>query len=171
MEEEKVFVLFWNVQEDQIYIKFARKDADRQFLEDDCSSMVPKSLKIKLTIIITLSFHAKTHDPIGLVIPTCMTSALLFRVSMQLIKKKVKGKIPWTKFCQKIQWFTHKKFCKDLQQQFKKIESAAVEQQHQHQHGSEGVHGGHGHSHSHQRPPVAAEDIMRDLQNMKVDGL
>lgn len=73
--------------------------------------------------------------------------------------------------CQKIQWFTHKKFCKDLQQQYKKIESAAVEQQHQHQHGSEGVHGGHGHSHSHQRPPVAAEDIMRDLQNMKVDGL
>ena len=85
--------------------------------------------------------------------------------------------------CQKIQWFTHKKFCKDLQQQFKKIESAAVEQQHQHgieggdgggcsghDHGHGGGHG-HSHSHPHQRPHIPAEDIMRDLQNMKVDGL
>ena len=81
--------------------------------------------------------------------------------------------------CQKAHWFTHKKFCKNLQEQFKKIESAAAEQ---HLHGDgeggggggcgglSGGGGGHGHSHP-QRPHVDANDIMKDLQNMKMGGL
>lgn len=73
--------------------------------------------------------------------------------------------------CQKTHWFTHKKFCKDLQQRFKEIESAAAEQ---HQHGGGGCCDGgsghsHSHGHSHQRPHVDSDDIMRDLKNMKVD--
>jgi len=73
--------------------------------------------------------------------------------------------------CQKAHWFTHKKFCKDLLEQFKKIESAAAEQQ---LHcggeggccGSQGG-GDQGHCNS-QRPHVDANDIMKDLQNMKM---
>ena len=161
VDEEKVLGLYWDVQKDQFYVKFALKDADRQFLEDsgfsvanekslvtvgnvptstptvgseptstptvgiiptstptvgseptstptvgiiptstptdacDTPVAVPRTLKMKLTIRIALSFHAKTHDPIGLVLPTRMIGALLFRVSLQLIKKEVKGKIPW----------------------------------------------------------------------------
>ena len=88
MEEEKVLDLFWDVKNDEIYIKFARKDVDLQFLSNI-------KIKLKFTLRIALSFHAKTHDPIGLVLPTCMICALLFRVSLQLIKKEVRGKIPW----------------------------------------------------------------------------
>ena len=74
--------------------------------------------------------------------------------------------------CQKTQWFTHKKFCKDLQEQFKKIESAAAADQHQHSGDGGCCGGGGGHSHSHhQRPQVDADDIMKDLKNMKVGGL
>jgi len=70
-------------------------------------------------------------------------------------------------FCQKTHWFTHKKFCKDLQQKFKEIESAAAEQQHQ-QGGGDGCCNDSGCS---KRPQVDANDIMRDLKNMKIDGL
>ena len=78
--------------------------------------------------------------------------------------------------CQKAHWFTHKKFCKNLQEQFKKIEEAAAEK---HLHGDGdgggdgccGGHGGGGVPQSHQRPQVDAKDIMKDLQNLKIDGL
>jgi len=66
--------------------------------------------------------------------------------------------------CQKTHWFTHKKFCKDLQQQFKKIECAAAEQS---QCGGGGCCPGGGGD----RPHVNADDIMKDLKNMGVNGL
>ena len=33
VEEEKVLGLLWNVQNDKIYVKFAKKDADLQYLD------------------------------------------------------------------------------------------------------------------------------------------
>ena len=68
--------------------------------------------------------------------------------------------------CQKTHWFTHKKFCKDLQQQFKKIECAAAEQS---QCGGGGCCPGGGGGGD--RPHVNADDIMKDLKNMGVNGL
>ena len=52
-------------------------------------------LPLKLTIRICLSVHAKTYDPLGLVLPTRMIGNLLFRESLQLLKKERQGKIPW----------------------------------------------------------------------------
>ena len=108
IDEEKVLGLYWDVQKDQFYVKFAMREADKKFLEEgglavddetslaDASSIpIVKSVALKLTLRIALSLHAKTHDPIGLVLPTRMIGALLFRESLQLIKKGVKGKIPW----------------------------------------------------------------------------
>ena len=54
-----------------------------------------REIKPKLTLRICLSFHAKTHDPLGLVLPTRMIGNLLFRKSLQKVKKEQKGKIPW----------------------------------------------------------------------------
>ena len=52
-------------------------------------------MKPVLTLRIGLSFHAKTYDPLGLVLPTRMIGNLLFRKSLQLLKKEQKGRIPW----------------------------------------------------------------------------
>ena len=37
----------------------------------------------------------KIFDPLGLVMPTKMIGNLLFRISLQVIKKEGKGRIPW----------------------------------------------------------------------------
>ena len=50
-----------------------------------------------LMLRISLSIHAKTSDPQGLVLPTRMIGNLLFRKSLQTIKKEQKGKIPLEK--------------------------------------------------------------------------
>ena len=52
-------------------------------------------VKLKLTLRIALRFHMKTFDPLGLVMPTKMIGNLLFRSSLQIIKKEEKGRIPW----------------------------------------------------------------------------
>ena len=62
-------------------------------------------LKIKLTLRISLSLHAKAYDPIGLVLPTKMVGAILFRKTLQFVNAKFplseakskihKGKIRW----------------------------------------------------------------------------
>ena len=56
---------------------------------------IPQTLKPKLTIRMSLSFHAKVFDPLGLVLPTRMIGMLLFRTSLQEMKKELKGRIPW----------------------------------------------------------------------------
>ena len=37
----------------------------------------------------------KIFDPLGLVMPTKMIGNLLFRISLQFVKKEGKGRIPW----------------------------------------------------------------------------
>ena len=54
-------------------------------------------MKPKLTIRMSLSFHAKVFDPLGLVLPTRLIGMLLFRTSLQEMKKELKGRIPWDK--------------------------------------------------------------------------
>ena len=57
--------------------------------------MISKQMKMVLTLRISLSIHAKTYDPLGLVLPTRMIGNLLFRKSLQTIKKEQKENIPW----------------------------------------------------------------------------
>ena len=53
------------------------------------------NIKPYLTIRACLSIHAKTYDPLGLILPTKMVGNLLFRETLQKMKREKKGKIPW----------------------------------------------------------------------------
>ena len=95
-EEEKALGVFWNAKDDQFYVKPGITDKERNLVVSiDSSESLPRSVKPVLTLRIGLSFHAKAYDPLGLVLPTRMIGSLLFRKSLQLLKKEQKGKIPW----------------------------------------------------------------------------
>ena len=67
-------------------------------------------MKPKLTIRMSLSFHAKVFDPLGLVLPTRLIGMLLFRTSLQEMKKELKGRIPWDEHLEGdllAQWLTY----------------------------------------------------------------
>ena len=64
--------------------------------------MEPRDLGLKiiqikpaLTLRIGLSLHAKAYDPLGLVLPTRMIGNILFRKSLQRLRRKKKGKVNW----------------------------------------------------------------------------
>ena len=95
-EEEKALGVFWNAKDDWFYVKPGITEKERGLLSSiDNSEVLPRSVKPVLTLRIGLSFHAKAYDPLGLVLPTRMIGNLLFRKSLQLLKKEQKGKIPW----------------------------------------------------------------------------
>ena len=77
-------------------MKLGITDKERDLISSiESSQSLPRSVKPVLTLRIGLSFHAKTYDPLGLVLPTRMIGNLLFRKSLQLLKKEQKGRIPW----------------------------------------------------------------------------
>ena len=52
-------------------------------------------VKPVLTLVAALSIHAKCYDPLGLVFPCKMVGNLLLRRSIQILKREIKGPIPW----------------------------------------------------------------------------
>ena len=42
-----------------------------------------------------MSLHAKSYDPLGLILPTKMIGSILFKVTLNGLKKFNSGKIPW----------------------------------------------------------------------------
>ena len=97
-EEEKALGVFWNVKEDEFYVKPGLTDKEKSLIDTrsiDVSETVKRPVKPVLTLRIGLSFHANAYDPLGLVLPTRMIGNLLFRNSLQTLKKDQKGKIPW----------------------------------------------------------------------------
>ena len=85
---EKALGVYWNMDTDEMFIKLSLTEEER-------SSIFWKSLKPKLTIRICLSYHARCFDPMGFVLPTRMIGNLLFRISIQNLKKELQGRIPW----------------------------------------------------------------------------
>ena len=52
-------------------------------------------IKPHLTLRICLSLHAKPYDPLGYILPTKVIGNLLFRETLQTLKKERQGHIPW----------------------------------------------------------------------------
>ena len=89
---EKALGVNWCLLKDEFFVKMKLSESDKKFFEDFGPA---KMVKPKLTLQICLHFHAKIYDPLGLVMPTKMIGNLLFRSSLQFIKKEEKGRIPW----------------------------------------------------------------------------
>ena len=97
-EEEKALGVFWDVRDDLFYVKPGITDKERSLIDGRSvhnSEGLVRDVRPVLTLRISLSFHAKTYDPLGLVLPTRMIGNILFRKSLQILKKEQKGKIPW----------------------------------------------------------------------------
>ena len=98
---EKALGMYWDVSRDEFFVKLNLSTDEKNMIPDSVSDpeavdqSIPKTLKPKLTIRISLSFHAKVFDPLGLVLPTRLIGMLLFRSSLQELKKELKGRIPW----------------------------------------------------------------------------
>ena len=101
-EEEKALGIYWDVREDEFYVKsnlgkpskrVRRKDVVVDVSEVDGRRFL--EIKQHLTLRICLSLHALSYDPLGFVLPTRMVGQLLFRDSLQDLKKDRRGKIPW----------------------------------------------------------------------------
>ena len=71
------------MKEDKFYMKPEINNKERD--------PISKEMKWVLTLRIYLSIHAKMYDLLGLVQPTTMIGNLLFRKSLQTIKKEQKG--------------------------------------------------------------------------------
>ena len=86
---------------DEFFVKLDISEDDRQLLDQldkgatPSNDQLPREVKPRLTLRICLRFHMKIFDPLGLVMPTKMIGNLLFRFSLQVIKKEEKGRIPW----------------------------------------------------------------------------
>ena len=101
-EEEKALGIYWDVKEDEFYVKSnlgkPSKRVKRKDVVVDVSEVNGKrflEIKQHLTLRICLSLHALSYDPLGFVLPTRMIGQLLFRDSLQDLKKDRQGKIPW----------------------------------------------------------------------------
>ena len=57
----------------------------------------PTSVRVlpHLTLRVCLSLHSRPFDALGFILPTRMIGNILFRNTLQLMKKEKKGKIPW----------------------------------------------------------------------------
>ena len=99
--EEKALGLYWEVKGDFLYVKADLMKPGRNAKRGVPAvsvSVNPSSEVIiapHLTLRACLSLHARPFDPLGLVLPTRMIGNILFRDTLQLIKKNKKGKIPW----------------------------------------------------------------------------
>ena len=103
-DEEKALGMYWNTVADQFYMKLELSAEEKCILlglfshsssqsQEEESGF--RSLKPKLTLRLSLSFHSRIFDPLGLMLPTRMVGMLLFRESIQFLKKGLKGRIPW----------------------------------------------------------------------------
>ena len=114
VNEEKALGIHWDVVADKFFVKVDVSIGSKKkvktvslapYLTDDILSGDAKlqaMLPIKLTLRVCLSIHAKTCDPLGLILPTKMVGTLLFRSCLQFMNQKLfrennklSGKIPW----------------------------------------------------------------------------
>ena len=101
IDEEKCLGVNWDVKNDRLFIKSNLEKPSKRPKKNHVSLIVGENpldlLQVKpvLTIRACLSFHAKAYDPLGFVLPTRMIGNLLFRITLQRIKKERKGRIPW----------------------------------------------------------------------------
>ena len=97
--EEKALGMYWNVFEDYLYVKCDLVKPSKKPKKNEIIVSVSAAglLEIKphLSLRICLSLHAKAYDPLGMVLPTRMFGSLLFRSTLQDLKKIRQGKIPW----------------------------------------------------------------------------
>ena len=114
-DEEKALGVHWNVQKDELFIdpdlsaegrKGSVKTPAQVFDDGGMEENPSFGLPPKLTLRICLSLHARAFDPLGLVLPTRMIGNLLFRNTLQFLKRGVaidkdekkkakKNLIPW----------------------------------------------------------------------------
>ena len=115
-DEEKALGVFWDVENDQLYIKADLEKPSKQHKKTDIYVEVVKvdagmniggsdvkkndsgmSVQVKphLTLRVCLSLHSKPYDPLGLLLPLRMVGNLLFRNTLQDLKRGGKGAIPW----------------------------------------------------------------------------
>ena len=97
-DEEKALGVLWNIKNDLLYVKpNFEKPGKKQKKSDIIVTVSFDRIQVKphLTLRICLSLHAKAYDPLGFVLPTRMIGSLLFRETLQVMKKERKGKIPW----------------------------------------------------------------------------
>ena len=103
LDEEKALGVFLNVKEDNFYVKPGINNKERDLINlYQETKKISKEMKLVLTLRISLLIHAKTYDLLDLVLPTRMIGNLLFRISLQIIKKEQKERFLGMKSCQEI---------------------------------------------------------------------
>ena len=101
VEEEKALGVYWHVSKDLLYIKADLHKSNnrvRRGVPISTVSIGPDSLvsiSPHMTLRVCLSLHSKPFDALGFILPTRVIGNLLFRSTLQLMKKERKGKIPW----------------------------------------------------------------------------
>lgn len=101
INEEKALGVFWDVYHDMLYIKGdlfkAGKKPQRgnKVAEIMIDPSYGVSIAPHLTLRLCLSLHSRPFDPLGFILPTRVIGNLLFRLTLQIMKKGTKGRIPW----------------------------------------------------------------------------
>ena len=96
--EEKALGVYWDVREDMFYVKANLTGCGKRgksVVEVTTDKHLYVNVAPHLTIRACLSLHARPFDALGLVLPTRVIGNILFRRTLQDIKKGHKGRIPW----------------------------------------------------------------------------
>ena len=98
INEEKALGIYWNIQADSLYVKADLAKLGKKFKRGTTAVEVlvspnhDVSIAPHLTLRACLSLHAKPFDALGFVLPTRIIGNLLFRTTLQTMKKESKGK-------------------------------------------------------------------------------
>ena len=94
VDEENALGINWHVMEDLFSVRADVVLGGGRTGQEVTEVLVKKYMsliinpEIKLSLRICLSIHAKAYDPLGLVFPTKMFGALLFRKTLQFVNAK-----------------------------------------------------------------------------------
>ena len=101
LDEEKALGVHWDVCKDVLYVKADLLSIGKKRGKSDVCLSVCDDGPVKIVVVkphmslrICLSLHARTYDPLGWVLPLRMHGNLLFRETLQFLKKDKKGGIP-----------------------------------------------------------------------------
>ena len=99
-DEERALGVNWDPREDTLSIKVdvsrpPKRAKNRSKFTVVVCPLDTVEVKPVLTLVAALSIHAKCYDPLGLVFPCKMVGNLLLRRSIQILKREIKGPIPW----------------------------------------------------------------------------
>ena len=99
--EEKALGVYWDVTRDTLYIKADLEKLSKRYKRGiplTTVSIGPNSMitiSPRMTLRACLSLHARPFDALGFILPTRVIGNILFRNTLQIMKKDKKGKIPW----------------------------------------------------------------------------